>query len=241
MISNGLVRRCVVTGPSRGIGKAIAEHLRSSGYDVVGLSRERPGDWVGDYIACDLADQDSLEAGARSLAELGSLWALVNNAGIAASDQLETLNVKSLAEMFMVNAIAPAILAQAAASVFDAEGGRIVNLCSTVMLGKANRSAYASSKAALEALTRVWALELAPRHITVNAVAPGPMDTEMFRRKNPVGSDAEATVLEGLPVGYVGQPAEIAEMVGYLLSPNAGYTTGQTLFVDGGSSISRAR
>lgn len=233
-------RTCVVTGPSRGIGKAITARLADRGYTVVGLSRERPSWWSGEYIECDLSDETSLSAGADALRGIEGLWALVNNAGVAASDQLDTISLTSLNSMFMVNTFAPAILSQAAAEAFR-DGGRIVNLCSTVMLGKAKRSAYAGSKAALAALTRVWALELAPRGITVNAIAPGPMDTEMFRRKTPIGSEAEQAVLEGIPVGYVGRPDEVAHFVDYLVSVESGYCTGQTIFVDGGSSVSKAR
>jgi 3-oxoacyl-[acyl-carrier protein] reductase len=236
MLAPGGSRRCVVTGPSKGIGKAVAELLAAAGYDVVGLSRQRPDWWRGDYIECDLADRDSLAAGADAIRRLPGLWALVNNAGMAVADQLGTLSIEGLTATYMVNAIAPAILTQAAAESFDA-GGRIVNLCSIVMLGHPNRTAYAASKAALAAMTRVWALELGPRGITVNAIAPGPIDTDMFRRRVPQGSDRERALLERIPIGHLGRPEEVAHFVKHLLAAEAGYCTGQTIFVDGGSSI----
>ncbi len=230
----------MVTGPSRGIGKAVAEVLVGAGYDVVGLSRQRPGWWRGDYIECDLADRASLATGAEAVRSMGGLWALVNNAAVAAADELATLSVEGLTATYMVNAIAPAILAQAAAEGFDA-GGRIVNVCSNVMLGHPNRTGYAASKAALAAMTRVWALELGPRGITVNAMAPGPIDTDMLRLKVPPGSDRERALVGRIPVGQLGRPEEVAHFVEYLLAADARYCTGQTIFVDGGYTISTAR
>jgi 3-oxoacyl-[acyl-carrier protein] reductase len=240
MFAPGSGRRCVVTGPSRGIGKAVAELLATTGYDVVGLSRQRPDWWRGDYIECDLADRASLAAGAETIRSMPGLWALVNNAAVPAADQIGTLSVEGLTATYMVNAIAPAILTQAAAERFDG-GGRIVNLCSNVMLGHPNRTAYAASKAALAAMTRVWALELGPRGITVNAIAPGPIDTDMLRLKVPYGSDRERALLGRIPVGQLGRPEEVAHFVGHLLAAEAGYCTGQTIFVDGGYSISAPR
>jgi NAD(P)-dependent dehydrogenase (short-subunit alcohol dehydrogenase family) len=103
-----------------------------------------------------------------------------------------------------------------------------------------NRGAYAAAKGALEALTRVWAGELAGSGITVNAVAPGPTETEMFRRNTPAGSPQEQRSLSRIPVGRVGRPDEVTAAIAFLLSADGAYTTGQTIRVDGGGSIAAA-
>jgi NAD(P)-dependent dehydrogenase (short-subunit alcohol dehydrogenase family) len=118
--------------------------------------------------------------------------------------------------------------------------GRIVNISSLTVLGVARRSAYAASKAAIVSLTRPWALDLAETGITVNAVAPGPIETEMFRENTPAGSDAERRFLSLIPMKRLGAPNEIAASIAFLLSDEASYITGQTLFVDGGGSIGKA-
>jgi 3-oxoacyl-[acyl-carrier protein] reductase len=122
----------------------------------------------------------------------------------------------------------------------EAEWGRIVNVSSLTTLGVAERTPYAASKAALETCTRIWAGELASKGITVNAVAPGPIETEMYRELSPAGSEREARVLKGIPLNRVGTPLEIAHVICMLLHDDAGYMTGQILRVDGGGSISAA-
>jgi NAD(P)-dependent dehydrogenase (short-subunit alcohol dehydrogenase family) len=117
--------------------------------------------------------------------------------------------------------------------------GRIVNMSSLVVLGMAERSAYAAAKSAMLSCTRTWGLELARTGITVNGVAPGPTETEMFRQNTKPGSDAERRFLAAVPMGRFGQPDEIAAAVAFLLSEEAAFMTGETLFVDGGASIGK--
>jgi NAD(P)-dependent dehydrogenase (short-subunit alcohol dehydrogenase family) len=118
--------------------------------------------------------------------------------------------------------------------------GRIVNISSLTVLGSVERTAYAAAKAALVSFTRSWALELATCGITVNAVSPGPTETELFRANNPSGSAGEARYLAGVPMGRFGAPGEIAATIAFLLSDDAAFMTGQTLNVDGGASIGKA-
>ncbi|MFD7079993.1 SDR family oxidoreductase [Streptomyces sp. NPDC059918] len=112
-----------------------------------------------------------------------------------------------------------------------------MNIASRAVFGTRGRSSYSAAKSALTGLTRTWALELADQHITVNAVAPGPVDTELFHRTRPAGSTAEAAVLHTIPMGRLGRPEEIAAAVCFLLGDDAAFITGQTLCVDGGGSI----
>ncbi len=115
--------------------------------------------------------------------------------------------------------------------------GRVVNIASELALGLPTRSAYGAAKAALVSLARTWALELAVDGITVNAVAPGAVETGLFRENNPPGSSERARKLARIPAGRLGDPADIANAVAFFMSAESAWTTGQTLYVDGGSSL----
>lgn len=118
--------------------------------------------------------------------------------------------------------------------------GRIVNIANRAILGKSGISIYGATKAALASLTQSWALELAKDGITMNAVAPGPVATEMFYKENPPDSPATKAFLAAIPVGRIGTPADVAAAVAFFLADDASFITGQALYVCGGLSIASA-
>jgi 3-oxoacyl-[acyl-carrier protein] reductase len=134
--------------------------------------------------------------------------------------------------VFRTNALGPMLAARAAARAFGAEGGRIITLSATAARrGRPGRSVYAATKGAVEAMTRVLAVELAPRKITVNCVAPGLTNTPMLGNANAPGRAA------GIPMGRIGEPAEVAAAVLFLASDDAGWVTGQTIDATGGYGL----
>ncbi len=236
-------RRVLVTGASRGIGKAIVERLAADGFAVVGLARRSDGPQGAgiERISVDLADPD---ATARCLAELlaqGPFYGLVNNVAIAEMAPLGGVSEAALAAAVRLNLGVALQCAQALLpGMRAARQGRIINLSSRSALGKAGRTVYSATKAGLLGMTRTWALETAADGITVNAVAPGPIDTELYRDANPPESEAARRLRATIPVGRLGQPDEVAHAISYFMDPRAGYVTGQTHFVCGGMTIGAA-
>ncbi|CAI3099444.1 3-oxoacyl-[acyl-carrier-protein] reductase FabG [Acinetobacter oleivorans] len=115
--------------------------------------------------------------------------------------------------------------------------GRIVNIGSRAIYGAKDRTAYSAAKSALVGCTKTWALELAEFSITVNCIAPGPIETELFRKTRPVGSLAEKIILDRIPLGRIGMLKDVANVVSFLLSDNSSFITGQLINVDGGGSL----
>lgn len=231
----------VVTGASSGIGEAVARQLLDSGCTVITLQR-RPPRFKHErllFYAVDLADAGAARRVAGEIAAGHAVRYLVNNAGVNRPGMLEQTTVEDLDYAMAVNVRAAMVLTQAFAPGMRAAGfGRIVNISSRAALGKTGRTAYSAAKAGLIGMTRTLCLELAASGITVNAIAPGPVATELFDRGHPPGGEKRQRVIEGIPVKRVGTPEDVARAVVFLLSPDSGYITGQTLFVCGGTSVS---
>jgi NAD(P)-dependent dehydrogenase (short-subunit alcohol dehydrogenase family) len=236
-----LGRTVLITGASRGIGLALAERLAGSGARVIGIARRAPAFFPGRFVELDLADAPAAEAALASLAVEEAIDGLVNNAGLVRGQRLGEIGLADLSDVLDINLRAAVLTAQACLQgMRGRRWGRIVNIASLTVLGARQRSAYAAAKSGLISMTRAWALELAADGITVNAVAPGPTETELFRSNNPVGSEAERRLLTAVPLGRFGRPQEVAAAIAFMLSDQAAFITGQTLFVDGGASIGRA-
>lgn len=228
----------LVTGTSRGIGKATADRLAADGHLVIGIARTAPNDAPGPFYPVDLTDRAATADALAAITAEYEIDNLVNNAGYSLPQTLEGTTLEALDSVVAVNLTAPLQCTQACIPAMKRKGrGRIVNISSRAALGKQERSAYAAAKAGTIGFTRTWALELAQYNITVNAVAPGPVATELFNTNHPPGSDKLDAVIGNVPLQRAGEPEELAGPIAFLLSDDASYITGQTLFVCGGISI----
>ena len=235
-------RHAVVTGASRGIGAAIAERLARDGWRVFNLDTMPPeeGAAAADWIETDLADPGAIASAFGRILANGPVGGLVNNAGLPGTHELADTTIGEFDRTVAVNMRAPMLCAQAVIAGMKAQGfGRLVNIASRAHLGKARRTAYAGTKGALVSMTAVWALELAAHGITVNAVAPGPIRTALFVAANPPELPRTQAIIDAVPAGRLGEPEDVAAAVAFFMSEEAGFITGQTLYVCGGVTLAR--
>ncbi len=235
-------RTFLITGASKGIGRALAHRLDDAGHHVVGLARNNNDpDFPGDLVAIDLSDRAATETALKQLVNTYEFDGVINNFGFIRLGLLGEIDLDDVEHQLLHNLIPTIQTVQALLPGMRKRGwGRVVNVSSLMALGgHTHRTGYAGAKAAMISFTRVWALELANTGITVNAVAPGPTETELFRANSPPGSEAEQRFLAMVPMGRFGKPEELAAGIAFMLSEDAGFITGQTLFVDGGGSIGK--
>lgn len=231
----------LVTGGASGMGLATVARLARDGFEVLMVDRDAAAaeresarlQQAGldvQAVVLDLTD----EAAVRGLVQSHRpLSALVNNAGIFTERKFLEVTTADYDLAYKVNMLAVAILTQEAAKTMP-EGARIVNIASRAYLGAKNHPHYVASKAAVVGYTRASAMELAPRGIMVNAIAPGLIDTPILRALTP---ERMAQQLALQPTGKAGRPEDIANTVAFLVNPDNGFITGQVIFVDGGKSL----
>jgi NAD(P)-dependent dehydrogenase (short-subunit alcohol dehydrogenase family) len=229
----------VVTGGSRGIGAAITERLRDDGYGIIVLDRSPPEhNWADLFVEADLEDVGEAMSRLRAACEGKAVTCLVNNAGIVAPATLEETTMEDVDRVFATNLRAAIACAQQVLPSMKTAGrGRIVNISSRAALGKVLRTAYSASKAGLIGLTKSWALELAEHNITVNAIGPGPIRTALFDDANPPASPRTQAIIDSVPLGFLGEPRDVADAVAFFASDRARFITGQVLYVCGGMTI----
>lgn len=233
----------LVTGASRGIGRAVATRLMADGLQVVNFDIAAPEALAAQetFVQVDVADEAALREALNRTVAARPITRLVNNAGIVRPAGIDTLTRADLQAVMDVNLAASMACVQALLPAMRAARfGRIVNISSRAALGKAERIAYAASKAALHGFTRTLALELGADGITANAIGPGPIATELFERVNPPGAPATQRILDTIPLRRMGQPEEVAHLVASLLDARAGFTTGQVVYVCGGMTVGLA-
>ena len=230
----------LITGGSSGIGRAICEALLAAGRTVLNLDLKAP-DWSHDRLVslqADLTRRDEVEAMARHIAATFNVTALVNNAGATRPGSIDTATIAHLDDVVGLHLATPILLIQAVLPSLRACGhGRIVNISSRAALGKPERIVYSATKAGLIGLTRTLAQELGGNGITVNAVAPGPIATDLFKKSNPEGAPQTQRILDSIVVRRLGTPEDVARAALFFLAPENGFVTGQVLYVCGGTTL----
>ncbi|GJL93711.1 MAG: 3-oxoacyl-ACP reductase [Hyphococcus sp.] len=230
----------VVTGGSAGIGAGICARLLEEGKRVVSVARRAPEITHANlsFLKVDLANRKETQDAFANLAGREKILLAVHNAGVIRPALIEDASVDDLDYLTELHLASMISLVQAALPAMKAEKfGRIVGVSSRGALGLQTRTNYAATKAGMFGMLRTWALELGGYGITSNCVAPGPVESEMFHEIVPDGSERKSKLAGSIPVGRIGAPEDVAAAISYFLSEDAGFVTGQTLYVCGGTSI----
>jgi len=228
------VNTALITGGSAGIGLSIAEKLLERGYEVVSLDVQPPKLKKVKHIQVDLTD-----VGAAAKAVKGiKATTLVHNAGIIRPALLPDVKLEDFEALTKLHLEAPIVLLQALLPAMKAANfGRVVLVSSRAVLGLPTRTSYSATKAGMLGMARTWALELAPSGITVNVVAPGPIRTANFHSVVPEGSPQVEKIAQAIPVKRLGEADDVARAVLFFADRDAGFVTGQVLYVCGGTSV----
>ena len=230
----------IITGGSAGIGADLCKHYVEKGYTVLSLARTAL-DWEHERlvnIKVDLLDEAATAATAADIAAHYNVTHFVHNAGVIWPNLLENVELKELQGLTQIHLGSAIQIMQAILpSMREKQFGRVVLMSSRGALGLQTRTAYAATKAGMMGMARTWALELADQGITVNVVAPGPIQTPMFYDVVDAGSDREKNIAAGIPVKRLGRVDDITRAVSFFADPENSFVTGQTLYVCGGASI----
>jgi 3-oxoacyl-[acyl-carrier protein] reductase len=231
--------KALVTGGSAGIGLEVAKRLLEKDYEVLSVDVQPPGMKHPklEHIELDLTNTLATERVAEKLKGQG-ITTVIHNAGIIRPALLPDVKLEDLGALVNLHLSAAVLLVQAALPAMKSAGfGRVVLVSSRAVLGLPTRTSYSATKAGMLGMARTWALELAPQGITVNVVAPGPVKTANFHSIIPEDPAAVAKVEAAIPVKRLGQPGDVARAVLFFADREAGFVTGQVLYVCGGTSV----
>lgn len=229
----------IVTGGSAGIGLAVVRQLLERNYEVISLDVQ-PAELKDPkltHVKVDLTDTAATARVARDISQK-AITTVIHNAGAIRPALLPEVKLEDFSALVNLHLAAPIVLMQAALPAMKQAGfGRVVLVSSRAVLGLATRTSYSATKAGMLGMARTWALELAPFGITVNVVAPGPIRTANFHSVIPEGSPQVERIVQGIPVKRLGETNDVARAVMFFADRDAGFVTGQVLYVCGGTSV----
>jgi 3-oxoacyl-[acyl-carrier protein] reductase len=231
--------KALVTGGSAGIGLEVAKRLLEKDYEVLSVDIQPPGlkHPKLEHVELDLTNALATERFSEKIRNQG-ITTVIHNAGIIRPALLPDVKLEDLGALVNLHLSAAVLLVQAALPAMkSASFGRVVLVSSRAVLGLPTRTSYSATKAGMLGMARTWALELAPHGVTVNVVAPGPVKTANFHSIIPEDPAAVAKVEAAIPVKRLGQPGDVARAVLFFADRDAGFVTGQVLYVCGGTSV----